>query len=134
MKKLFFLITIIIALSSCEIDYIAEGVYLLDNRSSYDVIVVFKHEEMEEELSKQISKNTLDTMYKIRVEPAITQLPYLIDYIKIYAISENAEKRLLYEQNKPVDENPWKIDRKYWRRNWYHTTNTFIFTDNLIQR
>ncbi len=134
MKNLFFAITIIIVLSSCEIDYAASGLYLLDNRSSYDVIVVFKHEEMEVELSKQISKNTLDTMYNIRVDPDITQLPFLIDYIRIYSISENVEKRLLYEQNKPIDETPWKIDRKYHKRRWYHTTNTLIFTDDMIQR
>lgn len=133
MKNLFFAVTISVVLSSCEVDHVSSGTYLLDNQSSYDVVVVLKHEEMDAEISKRVLKNTLDTMYEIHTDPSVPQTPLLIDYIRVYSISENADEQLLYEQNQPIDETPWNIDRKYYKGRWYHTVNTFVFTDDMAQ-
>lgn len=134
MKKIFFVFMCCFLLVSCrQVDYVSSGTYLLDNRSSYDVVVVFHHKAREEaDTSKLIQVGMLDTIYHIVTDPSY-HTPWMLKYMKIFRCAENTEMTLLYEQN-PIDESLWTVERQYKKGEYGHTVNTFVFTDDMVRR
>lgn len=138
MKKVFFICVCGCLFISCrliQVDYTSSGTHLLDNRSSYDVVVVFHHRAREvADTSKLIRVGTLDTIYHIHTDPS-HHTPWMLKYMKIFQCIRDTEMVLLYEQN-PIDASLWIVEPQYKieRGDYGHTLNTFVFTDSLIQR
>ena len=137
MKKVFFICICCCLFISCrliQVDYTSSGTYLLDNQSSYDVIVVVQHKLIETaDTSKLIQVGALDTIFHIHTDPS-HHTPWMFDYIKIFQCIRDTEMVLLYEQN-PINESLWIVEPQYnIEKDYGHTLNTFVFTDSLIQR
>jgi len=138
MKKLLFAFAASALLASCQIEPpVSELFFLLDNRSSYDIEVILKPDKdtylvnfPDKTFLSQISQNSLGTICRVLVEGGyINPLEY-IDSLRLYRISKNAEKVLVYEQNEPISPTHWKIEHPQ----EYRSKSTLIFTDDMIQR
>ncbi len=138
MKKLLLAFAASILLGSCQVEPpVSEVFFLLDNRSSYDIEVILKPDDFtylvnspDKTFLAQISQNSLGTICRVLVEAEFFNPLEYIDSLRLYRISKNAEKVLIYEQNEPIDPTHWKIEKP----KKYRSKSTLIFTDDMIQQ